>query len=251
MRTTQPPNTNVSAAPPLDPSLPEWWIGLDWGDKQHSFALQNRSGHYEEGTLDGAPESLHQWLTSLGERTGGRPVRVAIETSRGAVVHALLQYPWLEVYPVNPVTSARYRRAFTPSGAKDDLPDAKVLLELVRDHAQKLRPLQEQDPQTLQLAGPVEARRGIVDRRTAVLNQLTSLLKSYYPQALSLVDNLNTDLAIAFLRRWPDVLRLKAARPAAAVSWSPSSALPTLPQDCRRRPGRWPGAISTTTATWT
>jgi hypothetical protein len=55
----------------------------------------------------------------------------------------------------------------------------------------------------------------IVDRRTAVLNQLTSLLKSYYPQALSLVGNLNTELAIAFLRRWPDVLRLKAAKPAA------------------------------------
>jgi transposase len=198
-----------------DPLLPEWWLGLDWGDRQHHFALQNRSGHYEEGTLDSAPESLHQWLKKLGERAGGRAVRVGIETSRGAVVQALLEYPWLEIYPVNPVTSARYRRAFTPSGAKDDLPDAKVLLELVRDHAQKLRPLQPPDPQTLQLTGLVEARRRIVDRRTAVLNQLTSLLKSYYPQALLLVDNLNTELAIAFLRRWPDVLRLKAAKPAA------------------------------------
>jgi len=216
MSTTHSPNPKELPLPesPVDPSLPEWWVGLDWGDQQHSFALQNRSGHYEEGTLDGAPESLHQWLKNLGERTAGRPVRVGIETSRGAVVHALLEYPWLEVYPVNPVTSARYRRAFTPSGAKDDLPDAKVLLELVRDHAQKLRPLREQDPQTLQLAGLVEARRRIVDRRTALLNQLTSLLKSYYPQALSLVGNLNTELAIAFLRRWPDVLRLKAAKPA-------------------------------------
>lgn len=217
MSTTHSPNPKELPLPesPVDPPLPEWWMGLDWGDQQHSFALQNRSGHYEEGTLEGAPESLHQWFKNLGERTAGRPVRVGVETSRGAVVHALLEYPWLEVYPVNPVTSARYRRAFTPSGAKDDLPDAKVLLELVRDHAQKLRPLREQDPQTLQLAGLVEARRRIVDRRTAVLNQLTSLLKSYYPQALSLVGNLNTELAIAFLRRWPDVLRLKAAKPAA------------------------------------
>jgi transposase len=186
---------------------------LDWGDKKHSFALQDRYGQSEEGTLDHSSENLHQWLKSLGQRTGQRPVRLAIETSRGAVIHALLQYPWLEIYPINPVTSARYRSAFSPSGAKDDLPDARVLLELVRNHADKLRPLQEQDSQTLKLAGLVEARRDIVDRRTALINRLTSLLKSYYPQALLLVDNLNTELAVAFLRRWPTLISLKGAKP--------------------------------------
>ena len=53
------------------------------------------------------------------------------------MIHGLLQYPWLTIYPVNPVTSARYRTAFTPSGDKDDLPDAHVLLEMVRDQADK------------------------------------------------------------------------------------------------------------------
>jgi hypothetical protein len=55
-----------------------------------------------------------------------------------------LEYAWLIIYPVNPVTSARYRSAFKPSGAKDDLPDAEVLLELVRFHANKLRALARQ-----------------------------------------------------------------------------------------------------------
>lgn len=49
------------------------------------------------------------------------------------------------IYPINPITSARYRSAFTPSGAKDDLPDAK------------LRPLEAQDAITVKLAGLVEA----------------------------------------------------------------------------------------------
>jgi transposase len=192
---------------------PQAWIGLDWGHETHAFALQDRSGHTEAGTLKHSAEVLHHWLDDLALRYGGRPISLAIEASRGAVIHGLLQYPWLTIYPVNPVTSARYRTAFTPSGAKDDLPDAHVLLELVRDHAHKLRPLEAQDPQTQKLTRLVEVRRHLVDRRTQLLNQLTSLLKDYYPQALELVGGLNSDLAVDFMTRWPDLLTLKAARP--------------------------------------
>lgn len=204
---------NADTTHQTQPPAPQAWIGLDWGHKTHAFALQDRSGHTEAGTLKHSAESLQQWLKELADRYGGRPVWVAIEASRGAVVHSLLQYPWVTLYPVNPVTSARYRTAFTPSGAKDDLPDAQMLLELVRDHAHKLRPLEPQDPQTQKLARLVEVRRHLVDRRTQLLNQLTGLLKDYYPQALELVGALNSDLAVDFLTRWPELLALKAARP--------------------------------------
>jgi transposase len=193
---------------------PEAWIGLDWGNQKHAFALQDRSGQSERGFLEHSPENLHQWLRQIGQRYGGRPVALAIEASRGAVIHALLNYAWLTIYPVNPITSARYRVAFTPSGAKDDQPDADVLLELVRDHAAKLRPLEVQDPHTVKLTELVQVRRDIVDRRTQTLNQTTSLLKTYYPQALELAGELNTDMALDFLSRWPDLISLKAAKPA-------------------------------------
>jgi transposase len=209
--------TTISNNPLEQPSpealQPEAWIGLDWGDKEHAFVLQDRSGYRERDKLQHSAENLHEWLRKIGERYGGRPVVLAIEASRGAVIHALLQYSWLIIYPINPVTSARYRTAFKPSGAKDDLPDADVLFDLVRVHADKLRVLEEQDPATVQLTGLVEARRRIVDRRTAVINELTALLKSYYPQALKLVGELNSELAVDFLRRWPDLISLKAARP--------------------------------------
>lgn len=187
---------------------------MDWGNQQHAFALQDRGGYSEKGLLDHSPENLHQWLQQIQRRYGARPVALAIEASRGAVIHALLNYPWLTIYPINPITSARFRVAFTPSGAKDDQPDADVLLELVRDHAAKLRVLETQDPQTIKLTALVQARRDIVDRRTQALNQATTLLKSYYPQALELAGNLNTDMALDFLERWPDLLSLKAAKAA-------------------------------------
>ena len=203
-------NPTPNPAPP-----PVAWIGLDWGHKEHAFVLQECAGPVQEGTLAHAAESLHAWLRDLEQRFGGRPVALALEASRGAVIHALVQYPWLTLYPINPITSARYRSAFTPSGASDDLPDARVLLELARDHAAKLRPLETQDAQTLQLTGLVELRRDTVDRRTQVLNQLTSLLRHYYPQALELVGDLDTELAVNFLSRWPDLLALKATKPSA------------------------------------
>lgn len=208
-------NSNPNPPPASQAAqAPEAWIGLDWGHQQHAFALQDRSGHSERGPLVHSSENLHQWLRQIGQRYGGRPVALAIEASRGAVIHALLNYAWLTIYPINPITSARYRVAFTPSGAKDDQPDADVLLELVRDHAAKLRPLEVQDPQTVKLTELVQVRRDIVDRRTQALNQTTSLLKTYYPQALELAGDLNTDMALDFLSRWPDLISLKAAKPA-------------------------------------
>jgi hypothetical protein len=207
-------NSNTIPNSPATPATaPGAWIGLDWGHQTHAFVLQEGSHPPTEGTLTHSAEALHTWLHDLAQRFGGRPVALAIEASRGAVIQALLQYPWLTIYPINPVTSARYRSAFTPSGASDDLPDARVLLELVRDHAAKLRPLELQDPQTRKLAGLVEARRDTVDRRTQVLNQLTSLLRAYYPQALALVGDLNAELAVDFLSRWPDLITLKAVKP--------------------------------------
>jgi transposase len=207
-------NTQQNNPPNEAPLSPVAWIGLDWGDKEHAFALHDSGGKSEVGKLTHSAENLHQWLKDLGERYGARPVALALEASRGAVIHALLEYPWLVIYPINPITSARYRTAFTPSGAKDDLPDAKVLLELVRLHADKLRPLEPQDPLTVKLAGLVEARRKLVDQRTQVILRLESLLKTYYPQALELAGELKTEVALAFLDRWPDLISLKAAKPA-------------------------------------
>jgi transposase len=198
------------------------YVGLDWGDQKHALAWTAATvkNAPQTSTLVNSPEVLHAWLQELGQRFAGRPVALAVETSRGPLIHLFGAYPWLTVYPIHPATSARYRTAFKPSGAKDDLPDALLLLELVRDLRHKLRPLQLPEAATRQLAALVELRRDLVDRRTQALLQLLALLKSYFPQAVELVgQDLTTGLALAFLRRWPDPLALKAARPGTLQSF--------------------------------
>lgn len=189
-------------------------IGLDWGDKQHAVVIQDcSSGKKESATLAHSAESVQAWLKELEQRFGSKPVGVALETSKGPLVHMFLDVPWLTVFPIHPATSARIRRAFSPSGAKDDIPDAHVLLELLIHHRAKLRPLWSEDALTRRLAGLCELRRASVNQRTYLTNQLGATLKDYFPQALELVgETLYSPMALEFLKRWPDLIHLKVGR---------------------------------------
>jgi transposase len=192
-------------------------VAMDWGDTTHAFAWQktdNAKLHRE--TLPATPEALHEWLEKLREACDGRPVALAIEAGRNGLLHALFEHAsWLTIYPVHPATSARFRLAFAPSGAKDDAPDAEMILALLRQHRDRLTPDTPDTPAARELAALVEQRRNAVDERTALVNRLISLLKRVYPQALGLAgEDPAGPLALAFLRRFPSLAAAKKAGPA-------------------------------------
>jgi hypothetical protein len=190
------------------------FIGLDWGDKTHAFALQLAAADsVETGTIGSDPTVLHEWIESLKARMGGGLVALATEGGSKSLLAAMAEHAWIHVYPIHPATCDRFRRTFQPSGAKDDIPDAQTLLTLLRNYRNRLQRLLLDTPQTRRLAALTQARRQAVDRRTQVTSQLRTLLKSYYPQALELVgDELERPLALDFLQRWPELASLKGAR---------------------------------------
>lgn len=191
-------------------------VAMDWGDTTHALAWQKTdNAKLHRDTLPATPEALHEWLEKLREACGGRPVALAIEAGRDGLLHALFEHAaWLTIYPVHPATSARFRLAFAPSGAKDDAPDAETILALLRQHRDRLTPFTPDTPAARELAALVEQRRNAVDERTALVNQLISLLKRAYPQALGLVgEDLAAPLALAFLRRFPSLHAAKQAEP--------------------------------------
>ena len=221
------------------------YIGLDWGDQHHAVQLQAvAGGPVERLKLEQRPDVLHAWAAQLRQRFGGRPVGIAIEQCKGAVIHALMQYEFLVLYPVNatlpgpstitglpelppwvstvwviaqscgPKALARYREVFAPSGAKDDPTDAALLLDLVRTHRAQLRPWQPETVTARKLDLLCEHRRKLVNRCGAVTNRLTSLLKQYFPQALDWVGSLDSRQACDFLAKWPTLAAVQRARPA-------------------------------------
>lgn len=214
MKTTNKDNHRIKRTAPEGDDFAAL-IGLDWGSQAHALCLYDcATGAHESSALEHSPEAIAHWADALAQRFPRGKIALCLEQAKGPLISALMAYPFLVLYPVNPATAARYRQAFKTSRAKSDPSDAQVCLELLRQHRDKLTPLLPDDPQTRQLGRLLEHRRGAVDLRTLLSNMLRDALKSYYPQALQLAgQDLFAPLACQFLLKWPSLEQLQKARP--------------------------------------
>jgi transposase len=191
------------------------FVGIDWADQKHVWCLQaHDSTKRETEELEHKPEAVEAWVGQLCQRFGNRPIAVAVEQSRGALVFMLTKYDPLHLFPVPSTTSARMRKALYPSGSKDDPRDADVLLDLLLQHRDKLRRLSPDTDATRRVQNLVEERRKLVDEKTEQSNRLTSHLKIYFPQMLDWFEHLDTELVCALLERWPTLEELQKVPPA-------------------------------------
>jgi transposase len=190
------------------------FIGIDWADQKHVWCLQAAgSQRRESGELEHTPEAVEAWVAQLCQRFAQRPIAVAVEQSRGALVFMLSKYELLHLFPAPSQMAANLRQALYPSGAKDDPRDADLLLDLLLQHRNKLRRLSPDSEATRRVQNLVEERRKLVDEKTAQLNRLTSQLKVYFPQMLEWFGRLDTKVACALLQRWPALEELQKASP--------------------------------------
>ncbi len=190
-------------------------IGVDWADEKHAVCLQAAdSSPVEMMELKQKPEALQAWVRQLQQRFGGRKVGIALEQSRGPLIYALMGYDFLVLYPINPKALAKYREAFQCSGAKDDAPDAALLLNFLQCHRDRLRAWLPEDEQTRTIQLLVEHRRKTVNRRTKLIQRLTQVLKEHFPQALAWAGELPSLQACDFLLKWPTLEAVQEARPA-------------------------------------
>jgi len=188
-------------------------IGIDWADKKHDICeLPAGSQAYQWSVVSSKPEALHAWAISLEKRYGGQPIAVACELKKGLLIYALSRYQHLTIFPINPATVARFRKAFVQSGAKDDPGDAYWQAEMLVKHFDKLRPIKPESPEIRKLAQLLEYRRSLVQNRVDLVNQITATLKNYYPQVLEWFDEKDTYIFCDFIIRWPSLTQVKSAR---------------------------------------
>ena len=187
-------------------------IGIDWADKKHDIceqAVDSEDIHYT--VISSQPQALHEWAMSLKSRYPDKPVAVACELKKGPLIYALSKYAHIVVFPVNPITVAKYRRAFSHSGAKDDPSDARIQKELLAKHMDKLQPIQADCAEVRALAQMVENRRKLVQERVKLTNRITAQLKNYYPQPLDWFNEKDTFIFCDFLLKWPCLKKAQGA----------------------------------------
>ena len=191
------------------------FIAIDWADQKHVFSLQVAGQTKKEtGELEQKPEVIGPWVAKLRQRFGGRAVAVGLEQSRGALIHALMTYDFLVIYPLHPTTVSKYREAFKSSGVKSDPLDTDQILQILTKHLELLRPLNPETQETRLLTRLVEDRRSLVNVRTSHVQALIAALKEHFPQTIELVSgDLTTSFACDFVLKWPTFQAFLHAKP--------------------------------------
>jgi transposase len=196
------------------------FVGIDWADAKHDGCLQPAGSATRACfQLEHTPEAIDAWVTTLRTRFHGPPVAICLALTKGPLVSALRTYDFLVLCPINPLTLARYREAFTPSRAKDAPTDAALQLALLLIHRDTLQPLQPQSPTMRALAQLVAHRRRVVGDTVRLTNRLTSTLKHSVPHGLHWFQDKDTAIFCAFLRRWPTLKAVQRARRATLATF--------------------------------
>jgi transposase len=189
------------------------FVGIDWADKKHDICLQKQgASKVTLSVLPHQPEAIQRWALSLLEQFHGAPIAVCLELHKGPLVYALEKYPHLVLFPVNPQTVAKLRKAFATSGAKDDPSDAQLQCDILQRHFNRFSPLRPQSPDIRALEQLVVYRRRTVADKVRITNRIGSALKNYFPQVLNWFSDIDTLIFCDFIERWPSLELAREAR---------------------------------------
>ncbi|HEV2258789.1 MAG TPA: IS110 family transposase [Streptosporangiaceae bacterium] len=159
------------------------FCGIDWAEDHHDVALVDRDGQLlARQRISDDAAGLARLLELLAEHgdTPEDPVPVAIETPRGLLV-ACLRATGRQVYPVNPMSVARYRDRHSVAGRKSDKGDSAILAHVLRTDRHAHRPLPADSELAQAIAVLARAQQDAVWDRTTAHNKLRSHLREYFP----------------------------------------------------------------------
>jgi len=177
--------------------------GIDWSDQSHDLCILDQDGkkldsfripHTEDGFV-----TAHKRIVKHADTKG---VSIAIETKDSLFVDFLSELGYT-LYFLNPKQTDRFRDRHRMSRSKSDSFDAYVLADAVRTDPHLFNALSPLDEQSLSIRVVTRTRKGLVGRKVAVQNEITSYLKRYFPVSLKLFGGIDNLEAISFLLQYP------------------------------------------------
>ncbi len=184
--------------------MKRYYLGVDWADEFHQVWVSDPEGKkVAEMKVVQSAEEMSEFGRWLSERKAeGIELWAAIEKPHGRIVDFLLDHG-VVVYPVNPKALDRVRDRFRMSQSKSDSFDAYVLAEFLRtDHAH-LRALEPDSNEAQELKLLARDHHRLTRQKSRLLNQLKVTLKEYYPRPLEVFSDLESKIALDFLKQYP------------------------------------------------
>lgn len=178
------------------------YCGIDWAEAHHDLAIIDDDGTVlTKRRISDDADGFNELLRLLAEH-GDCPedqIPVAIETGRGLLV-ACLVATGRDVVVINPMAAARYRERTAVTRAKSDAADAIMLANVLRTDRHAHRPLPKDSELVRAVAVLARAGQDAVWQRQQAANQLRSLLREYFPAALTAFQIKHVGLASAEAR---------------------------------------------------
>lgn len=179
------------------------FVGIDWGGSTHAVCvLDDSAASLAAFEVSHNAAGLTELIERLRKLARNAPLRVAIERPSGLLIDTLLAAHF-EVVPIHPNIAKACRMRYRAAGAKCDRGDAYLLADLLRTDGHRLRSLTPECDAIRALQALVRTRADLLANRIALANQLRALLESFWPGAAAIFADIDSPIALAFLRRYP------------------------------------------------
>jgi transposase len=176
------------------------FAGVDWASDEHAVCVVDERGRIIEG--EGYSHN-EPGIRALCARLTRLEVQlVALERPDGLLIERLLD-AGLTVVAVHPNQVKAMRPRFSVAGGKSDGFDSFVLAELARTDSHRFRVLEPDSDQTKALKAMTRVRDSLVHTRVGLANQVRDQLATFWPGASKVFWLVDTQIALAFLRRYP------------------------------------------------
>ena len=195
------------------------FIGWDWATETHDVTVMDESGkRVDRWEFAHTEDGFAKTLAKLGKHGNPGELPVMIETTRGLAVDRLLAagHP---VVPVHPNAFHAMRPRWGASKAKTDAGDSMKLADYLRTDGHLLPRLEPTEQATMDLQALTRQRADHVEARVAAVNQLAALLDMHWPGGKALFANLDSDIALDFLQRYPTPASAGKLAPAKLEAW--------------------------------
>lgn len=178
------------------------FVGIDWSHTNHEVCVIDIEGKVTASfSVQHSHEGLKFLCDKLREQAQGdlTTIGCALETSRGLLVNTLLAEGF-NVYPINPREVDSRRKT---SGAKTDRIDAKIIAKILRSDYQDLKKLEPDNETIAELRQLTRDQNGLIQKQTALFQQLRDCLKEYYPGLLKIFSILSSETPLMFIKSFP------------------------------------------------